>query len=161
MIGQTSPRSQVGCLTLMVASILGISYLATASFNPVGVYVAPGILAKVAVSVLLIAFAAMLVQLIQFYFLIKHIEWTTGRNWKDVICPADGLPLIQHMGAYGLPIQCPNSECRKWWHNGPACYNKDMPRPRIMIPTYPCPDCRATAASYQDLFDAREFPPFT
>jgi hypothetical protein len=154
-------KTQIGCLVMLAIVILFTSYLATASLNPLVAYTSDNVLAKIIVIVLSVLLGISLIQIIYsniaLYMVRKSIQITTGKSAEDVICPGDGLPLIQFMGSHGLPVRCPN--CKKWWHNGPACYNKGMPQPGkiVAFPLYPCPDCRARAANNRNIFDDEGF----
>lgn len=153
MTNQVSPKATVGCLTIIVIVILLASYLATASLNPLAVYASNSILAKIIVTVLAGLLAISLLQMLANYMLRKSVEIGTDKPAEDLICPGCGLPLIQYISSHGMPIRCPSPKCMRWWHNGPACYNKGMPHARITIPTYLCPRCRSDAAHDRDLFD--------
>jgi len=151
MSNQVSPKTTTGCLAILAIVILSISYLATSSFNPLTVYSSDSLLTKIVVSLLGILLATSLLQLFAAYMMRKYVAMGAIQPPADVICPGCGLPLIHYISSHGMPIQCP--VCKKFWHNGPACYNKNMPRPRITFPTYPCPHCREAASHDQDLFN--------
>lgn len=154
---QINPKATFGCLALLAIVILLVSYLATRSLNPLAVYTSDNILAKIIVSAIAILLLALLVtsllQLLGLSMMRKTIERGTGKRAEDVICPGCGLPLIQYIGSHGMPKQCP--QCRKWWHNGPACYKKDLPPEAGMFSL--CRNCRSTASDNRDLFDYRDF----
>jgi hypothetical protein len=157
MNNQVSPKAGVGCLAILAIVILLISFLTAGSLNPLSVYTSGSILAVIIVSVLGFLLASLLVQLIMRYLVEKYIESGAHKPAEDVICPGCGHPLIQFSGSHGMPIRCLNPRCGKWWHNGPACYNKDMPHTTMWIPTYPCPHCRSAASHDRDLFDDEGF----
>jgi hypothetical protein len=151
MNGQASPKARVGCLATIGIAVLLVSYRVTASFNPFAVYASGSIWAEVVVSLLAFLAAALLMGLLTEWLMRKSVEVGAHRPAEDVICPGCGFPLIQYFSSHGVPIRCP--ECAVFWHNGPACYNKGMPKAKIVIPTYPCPRCRSKAARNEDLFD--------
>src|SRR6266508_3989488 len=143
MSSQGSPKGQVGCLAVVAILMVLITYWTTRSLNPIAVYASDSIVGKVAVSVLAGLMAVSVVMTIYAVLTRKMIESTAHRPAVDVICPGCGHPLLQFIGSHGPPILCPN--CRRWWHNGPACYNKYMPQSRIAFALYPCPQCRSAA----------------
>lgn len=159
MSSQASSKAGVGCLAIYVIVILLVSYLAAGSLNPLAVYASDSILAKIIVSLLAVLLAISLLLRLYSYMVRKGVEIGTSKPAEDAICPGCGLPLIQFMGSHGAPIRC--LKCGKMWHNGPACYNKDMPRATIVIPTYFCPHCRSAASDDRDLFDDAGFTDFT
>jgi hypothetical protein len=158
MNAQVSPKTTAGCLTVIVVAILVITFMTTGFINPLAVYTSNSLLTKIVVSLLLLLVATSLVSLLSNLFLNKVVEAATGKRAEDLICPGCGLPLMQYLGSHGTPIQCP--KCQKYWHDGPACYNQGMPKPKITIPIYLCPQCRLAAAQDQGLFDKDDFPQF-
>lgn len=155
MNSQANPKVTFGCLTAIVIVILLVSYLATASLNPLAVYASDSILAKIIVTVLAGLLAISLLQLLGLSLVSKSIEKKAHKRSDDVICPGCGLPLIQYSSSHGPPIACP--KCENYWHNGPACYNKGMAHAMIVIATYLCPHCRSDASHDRDLFDDEGF----
>lgn len=151
MNGQANPKAAIGCLATIAIAVLIVSYHATASFNPLAVYTSGSIWAKIVVSLLAFLLATSLTQLLVGWLMRKFVEIGTHKPAEDVICPGCGLPLVQYISSHGVPIRCP--KCGRFWHNGPACYNKDMPKAKIMIPIYPCPRCRSASSGDEDLFD--------
>jgi hypothetical protein len=158
-MNKVNPKAQVGCFILLAIVILLVSYLTVKSLNPLAVYASDNILAKIIVTVLALLLTASLLQTLSVYVMRKSVEIGAGKPAEDVICPGCGHPLIDFISSHGLPLQCPN--CKKLWHNGPACYNKGMPHASITIPTYPCPHCRSAASHDQDLFDDESFTHLT
>jgi hypothetical protein len=151
MTGQTTPKATAGCLVVLAIVILVMTFVTTASLNPLAVYASSSIWAKILVSLLAALLVASLIQAVFWYLLRKQIEVTTGKRADDVICPGDGLPLLQYSFSHGVPVRCPT--CGTWWHSGPACYRKDVPRSGTGIRKYLCPHCRTDEPRERDLFD--------
>ncbi len=147
MSGQMSTKPRVGCLVALSIMMLVVSYLASSSLNPLAVYTSDSILAKIIMSLLALVLGGGLLQLLVLYFTEKAIETTTHKPALDAICPGCGLPLIQFIGSHGAPIICPR--CGLWFHNGPACFNKDLPERTGMF--HLCPRCRSAASGDEDL----------
>ena len=149
---QVNPKVTFGCLAIIAVVIFLVSFLAAGSLNPLDVYASDSILAKIIVTILAGILVISLLQMLAVYMLRKSVEIGTGKPAEDLICPGCGLQLMQYAGSHGVPIRCPT--CKVSWHDGPACYNKGMPKARITIPTYPCPHCRSAAlCDDRDLFD--------
>lgn len=74
MNSQANPKVTFGCLTAIVIVILLVSYLATASLNPLAVYASDSILAKIIVTVLAGLLAISLLQLLGLSLVSKSIE---------------------------------------------------------------------------------------
>ena len=146
-----NPKATYGCLTTIGVVILLVVYSTTGSINPLAVYASHSLLAKITVTVLAILLGFSLLQMLSMYLMRKSVELQAGKPAEDVICRGCGNPLISYASSHGPPIVCP--KCKAPWHNGPVCYNKGMPHGNIMIPTYPCPNCRSAASHDQDLFD--------
>jgi len=158
MNAQVNPKGTAGCLTVIIVAILIITVVTTGSINPLFVYTSKSLLAKIVISILSLLVATSLLSLIGSFLMNKAVEVGTGKRAEDLICPGCGLPLMQFVSSHGTPIKCP--KCLKIWHDGPACYNKDMPKPKITIPIYLCPQCRLAATQDQGLFDKDDFPQF-
>lgn len=159
MNSQPDLKATIGCLSILIVVILLVTYFTTASFVPFAVYGSNSILAKIIVSLFAVLMIVILTQFFMYCLMIygieKVVERKTGERARDVVCPGCGLPLIQFMGSHGVPIVCPI--CPTAWHNGPACYNKGKPNPRIAFTAYPCPHCRETQAYDEGLFDDEGF----
>jgi hypothetical protein len=155
---QASPKTTAGCLAVIVVAILVITFMTTGFINPLAVYASNSLLAKIVVSILALLVVTSFISLLATLLLNKVVEAGTGERAEDLVCPGCGLPLIQFMGSHGTPIRCP--KCLKTWHDGPACYNQGMPKPKITIPVYLCPHCRLAADQDQGLFDKDDFPQF-
>ncbi len=149
MNSQVNPKVTFGCFTIIIIVILLVAYQTTASLNPLAVYKSDNILAKIIVSLLAVLLASSLLQMLFVYMVRKSVEMGAHRPAQDVICPGCGLPLLQFSSSHGAPFQCPN--CKKYWHYGPACYNKDLPPGTGLI--HFCPRCLSDAAQDRDLFD--------
>lgn len=160
MGNQGNFRSQLGCLAILAILVLAVTYFAVASFNPLAVYGSESMLPKIVISLLGIFMAYQLVALLSSYALRKSVAMATGRPAEDAICAGCGLPLIQFAGSHGAPMPCP--QCKRWWHYGPACYNRDMPQTKTShLPTYLCPHCRSDESGNRDLFDDQAFVDLT
>jgi uncharacterized membrane protein len=150
MMSQGNTKAALTSLVVLSILILVVTYLATSSLNPLGVYSSGSTAAKIIVSLLGLLLLTGLVQL----FTLALVRWqiciTAKKPVDDVICPGCGLPLWAYMSSHGRPIMCPNRHCLLWWHNGPACYSKGLQKV-ISIPTVPCPRCRSAASNVQDL----------
>jgi len=126
--------------------------ITASSLNPVAVYSSDSTTGKVIVSVLLGFIALLFLQLLAWGAVRKQVSWASHTRADDIVCPGCGNPLLSFAGPYGLPITCP--KCHRSWHNGPACYNRERPQPRIMVPKWECPSCRAAASTDdRDLFE--------
>ena len=138
MSRQPGAKSSFGCITFLLIVMAAVSYRATKSLNPLAVYSSGGVISKIFISLIAILIGASLFQLALAAFLRTMVR--IGGNAKqaeDVYCSGCGLPLIKFMGAYGPPVQCPR--CKRMWHNGPSCFNKDLPTGIGMI--HLCPIC--------------------
>lgn len=153
MGNQANPKAQVGCLVILAILIPVVSYLASSSLNPLAVYASGSILAKIITSLLAVLLAFSLLQMLFVYMVRKSVEIGAHRPAEDVICRGCGLPLLRFSSSHGAPIQCPN--CKKYWHYGPACFNKDLPPGTGLI--HFCPRCLSDAAHDRDLFDDGPF----
>ena len=154
-MNQVNPKATAGCLVVIAALLPVVSYWTVGSPNPLAVYGTKGTFAKILISVLAAWLALGLLQLFQLWLMRKMIGGMANRPAEDVICPGCGLPLLQFIGSHGMPVICP--QCKRFWHNGPACYNRGMPQAKVAVPLYPCPQCRAAASQDQDLFDDEAF----
>lgn len=151
MINQVKPKTRLGCITILIIVIFIISYFTAGSLNPLDVYAKGSTLSKIIVTLLLGIVFLSIIQLIFYFIMRKAIEMKTRMPAEDVICPGCGFPLIQYTSSHGMPIECPI--CKRFWHNGPACYNKGMKQNRIVFPIYPCPICRSGGNQDEDMFD--------
>jgi len=142
-------KAALTSIMILLTLILVVTYIATSSFNPLDVYSSHSLAAKIIVSLLGLSLCVRLVIFLQVGLLRIYIYATAKRPPDDVICPGCGNPLMKFAGSHGMPIMCPQPHCHTWWHNGPACYSKDLPKV-IRIPTVPCPRCRAAGSSAQD-----------
>lgn len=146
-----NPRAALGCLPVILVAMVIAALITASSFNPFAVYSSDSATGKAIVSLLLGFVVLVLLQLLMWGAVRKQVSLTSHRRADDVVCPGCGNPLLTFTSAYGFPITCP--KCRRSWHNGPVCYNRDRPQPRIMVPKWECPACREAAASDdRDLF---------
>jgi len=138
MSQQPGAKSSFGCITFLLIAMVVVSYRTTKSLNPLAVYSSGGIISKILVSLIAILIGASLVQM-AFAALLRTMVRIGGnaRQADDVYCPGCGLPLIKFMSAYGPPVLC--VQCKRVWHNGPSCFNKDLPPGVGMI--HLCPIC--------------------
>ena len=136
-------KQSAGCLTVLFIVVVVFSLFASGSLNPLAVYSSQSLLAKVVVSVVgtmfFVGVIAMLMMLLQWWMLGLVIQKTTGQRAQDVRCPGCGNPLLKFVSAYGPPRCCPNPNCKRWWHNGPNCYQKGDNRGLLAV----CPHCVA------------------
>ncbi len=140
---RASLKAATGCLTMLALFIVLASYLSTGTLNPMAVYSSKSLLGKVAVSVGAVLMGGVLLQATMLGLLRLQLRVSTGQHPDDLICPGCGQSLMQFIGSHGTPMCCPR--CRTWWHNGPACYSKELDR-RLSVPLLPCPHCRKRAA---------------
>lgn len=147
---QKQVKTLVGCSVVFLISILWITYVVTSSLNPFTVFASKNVFAKIIVALLILLIGSGILQLLTSSLMRWSVGRTAHRPAEDVICPGCGLPLIQFVGSHGTPIPCP--KCRILWHDGPACYRKDLQQKMTMFPMPPCPKCRATASYDEDLF---------
>jgi hypothetical protein len=158
MVGQPNPKAAFGCMTTLVIIMVLVVFWTTGSLNPLAIYDSGSLLAKICFTVLAALLGFSLLQLFGIYVVNKSVAMRAGKPAEDVICPGCGLPLLKFVSSHGMPIACPNSDCpTPEWHNGHMCYNKGMPKATIVVPTYPCPRCRARANHDLDLFDSDHF----
>lgn len=146
-MGSQITKAALTSFIVLVTLILVVTYLATSSFNPLAVYSSDSMAAKIIVSLLGLSLCVRSALFLQMGLVRIYIRATAKRPADDVICPGCGNPLVKFMGSHGMPIMCP--QCHTWWHNGPACYSKDLQKV-IRVPTVPCPRCRAAASGAHD-----------
>lgn len=151
MFIQISSKTATILISFYTLMILLVSYLTSGSLNPLDAYATQNVLSKILIIILSVSIFGTFLTMLFTFSMKKMITIKSGKRAEDVICPGCGLPLLQYAGSHGDPILCP--VCQKFWHNGPVCYNKGMPRPKIALPTYPCPICRYSVSKDDDLFD--------
>src|SRR4029077_5546865 len=121
---QVSPKATAGCLVVIAFLLPVVSYSIAGSLNPLDVYGGKGTVAKIFISVLAVLLTLGLLQLVQLWLMRKVIGGMAHRPAEDVRCPGCGLPLLLYIGSHGMPVLC--HECKRFWHNGPGCYNRGM-----------------------------------
>lgn len=157
MTSQANTRAAKGCLGVLLAALLGVSWLAAASLNPLAVFGSRSLAGKVAVVVLGMLAVSILVQLLVLFATRAAISRVSGRPADDVLCPGCGLPLLHYASSHGPPVLCPG--CREWWHAGSRCFNRDTPERTSPLPMHPCPTCTATARSLELREELGVWPP--
>lgn len=152
---QVSPKASGGCAIALLIIILAVTLINVSSLNPLDVYKSGSTAAKIIVTICAVLVVTSSFQVLAFYMMQKNLELgnPTGVKVQDMMCPGCGKQLLKFAGAYGAPIKCP--VCNKAWHDGPVCYNEGMPRKRIIVPIYPCPQCRSRI-SEQEMFGERD-----
>lgn len=148
MITRVTPKAAIGCNGVLVVLALATTYVVTSGLNPLDVYKSGSVLGIVVVS-----FAAL--HLVSSTLIAIHsittryaIRITSGRDPDDVRCSGCGNPLLTFVGSHGQPIRC--SECGEWWHNGPSCYSKGLPKVVRMSFGTVCPACRESNSTSED-----------
>lgn len=150
MFIQYNPKTSIGCSSVVVIIALITTYVITSTLNPLEVYRSGSVLGMFVVSLAALNVLGSSLMLIQSTMMRKMIRATTGQDPDDVRCPGCGEPLLKLMGTYGQLIRCPNPRCGKWWHNGPRCYSKGLPKVvRVPFGTM-CPECRGRDSTPED-----------
>ena len=148
MTAKYKPKTLIRYGVVLVVIALVTTFIVTSTLNPLEVYKSGSVVGIIVISLTASSLVGLSFSLIIIIMLRHLLRASTGQDPDDVRCQACSNPLLAFAGSHGNLIQC--RSCGKWYHNGPACYSKGLPRVvRSPLGTV-CPECRDKQSAPED-----------